>query len=187
MRRLDYAAVGREYCKSINGILPGHPHLLDKTPANFHFLGMILTALPNAKIVHLRRHPVDSCYAVYKTLFRRGYLFSYDLRELGRYYLAYNDLMRHWREVLPGRFLDVKYEELVANQEDVTRRMVGFCGLEWEDACLSFEKNASPSLTASAAQVRQPIYKTSVALWRRYEEELQPLIRVLRDGGVDVD
>jgi hypothetical protein len=95
--------------------------------------------------------------------------------------------MDHWKRFLPNRFLDVDYEELVSNQEDVTRRMIAFCGLDWEDACLSFEKNASPSLTASAAQVRQPIYKSSIALWRRYEQELEPLIRTLRQGGVGVD
>jgi hypothetical protein len=88
--------------------------------------------------------------------------------------------------LLPGRFLDVDYEDLVANQEAVSRRVISFCGLDWEEACLSFEKNASPSLTASAAQVRQPIYKSSVALWRHYERELEPLIRVLREGGVEI-
>lgn len=184
---LDFPSVGRDYCRSINGLLPGYSRLLDKTPRNYMYIGLILTALPNAKIVHLRRHPVDSCYAIYKTLFREGCLYSYDQGDLGRYYLGYHKLMAHWRSVLPGRFLDVSYEELVEKQEEITRKMVSFSGLEWEDACLSFEKNASPSLTASAAQVRQPIYKTSVALWRRYENELQPLIKILRDGGIDID
>ena len=130
---------------------------------------------------------MDSCYAIYKTLFRQGYPFSSDLVDLGRFYLCYRKLMEHWRQMLPGRFMEVDYEELVDHQEEVSRQLVAFCGLEWEDECLSFEKNASPSLTASAAQVRQPIYRTSVALWRRYEEELQPLIRVLKKGGVEVD
>lgn len=184
---IDWEAAGRDVSVALNGLAPGCPHPLDKTPKNFYYLGLILAALPNAKIVHLRRNPVDNCYAVYKVLFRQGYPFSYNLENMGRAYLAYRDLMAHWRQVLPGRFLDVDYEELVAHQEEQTRRIIGFCDLPWEDACLSFEKNESPSLTASAAQVRQPIYKTSVALWRRYEEELQPLIKVLRDGGVEVD
>ena len=187
IKELDFEAVGRDYCRSINGLLPGYPHLLDKTPKNFINVGLILTALPNAKIFHIRRHPVDSCYAVYKTLFRQGYPFSYDLGDTARFYLGYMRLMEHWRKVLPGRFLDVDYEVLVEHQEDITRRMIAFCGLEWEDACLSFEKNSTPSLTASASQVRQPIYKSSVALWRRYDEELQPLIRVLREGGIEVE
>lgn len=187
LRRLDFAALGREYCRNINGMLPGKTHVLDKTPNNFNYVGLILAALPNAKIVHLRRHPVDSCYALYKMLFRDGYLYSYDLNDLARYYLGYDRLMAHWRKLFPGRFFDLQYEALVESQEDVTREMINFCGLEWEDACLSFEKNPSPSLTASAIQVRQPIYKSSVALWRRYEEELAPLIRGLREGGINVD
>jgi tetratricopeptide (TPR) repeat protein len=186
-RDLDFEVVGREYCRSINGLLPGYRHLLDKTPRNSIHLGMILTALPNAKIIHLRRHPLDVCYAMYKTLFGEGGYYSYDLSDIGRYYLAYLRLMDHWRRVLPGRFLDVDYEDVVNNQEEISRRMIAFCGLDWEDACLSFEKNKFPAMTASALQVRQPIYKSSVALWRRYEQELEPLIRLLRDGGVEID
>ncbi len=183
---LDFAALGRDYCRTMAGLLPGVPHPLDKTPGNFNVVGLIAAALPNAPIVHLRRNPVASCYAFYKTLFRSGYNFSYNLEEMGEYYLGYLKLMAHWRKVLPNRFLDVDYEALVANQEEESRRIIAWCGLEWEDAVLSFEKNASPSLTASAAQVRQPIYGTSVEQWRNYEEELQPLIAVLRDGGVEI-
>ena len=154
---------------------------------NFYHLGQIAVALPDAPIVHLRRNPVANCYAIYKTLFRGGYIYTYDLIEMGRFYLGYLELMAHWRRVLPGRFLDVDYEELVTNQEEVTRRMVAWCGLEWEDACLSFEKNKSPSMTASVAQVRQPIYDSSVHQWRNYEKELEPLIRLFQDAGVKVD
>ncbi|HEY0301615.1 MAG TPA: sulfotransferase [Rhizomicrobium sp.] len=186
-RNLDYELMGREYCRSIDGLLPGTEHVLDKTPTNFYHIGMIAAALPDAPIVHLRRNPVANCYAIYKTLFRSGYDFSYDLIEMGRYYLSYLELMAHWRKVLPDRFLDVDYEDLVANQEAVSRRMVAWCGLEWEDACLSFEKNASPSLTASAAQVRQPIYDSSLNQWRHYERELAPLIRLFEDAGVKID
>jgi len=185
-RELDPTVLGQDYCNAVNGLLPGYQHLLDKTPRNFMHLGQILRALPNAKIIHLRRNAIDSCYAVYKTLFRDGYLFSYDLIDLGRYYLGYLELMEHWRTLLPGRFLDVDYEDLVENQESVSRQMIAFCGLEWDDACLSFERNTSPTLTASAAQVRQPIYKSSVALWRRYEKELEPLVNTLRAGGVEI-
>ncbi|MGA7712217.1 MAG: sulfotransferase, partial [Rhizomicrobium sp.] len=179
-RDLDFASVGRDYCRSINGLMPGYEHLLDKTPRNSIHLGMILTALPNAKIIHLRRHPVDLCYAMYKTLFGEGGFFSYDLNDIGRYYLAYLRLLDHWRRLLPGRFLDVDYEDVVNNQEEVSRRMIAFCGLDWEDSCLSFEKNKFPAMTASAVQVRQPIYKSSIALWRHYESELEPLIRLLK-------
>ena len=178
--------VGTEYRRAIAGIEPDRPRLVDKTLPNFLYIGPILLALPNAKIVHVRRNAMDTCYAVYKTLFRQAFEYSYDLVGLGRYYLGYTAMMEHWAEVVPGRFLTVDYEELVGNQEEISRRLMAFCGLEWEDGCLSFEKNASPSFTASAAQVRQPVYTSSVQLWRHYEAELAPLQRVLEEGGCDV-
>jgi Sulfotransferase family/Tetratricopeptide repeat len=179
-------SIGQEYCRSVEELFPGEQRPLDKTPRNFLYLGLIAKALPRAKIIHLRREPMDACYAIYKTLFTEGFEFSYSLEDLGRYYIAYLRLMDHWRSRFPSAFLDVSYEELVTNQEAVTRRMVSFCGLEWEDACLAFEKNTTPSLTASAAGVRQPLYKTSIGLWRRYEEELAPLLRIFEEGGVQI-
>src|SRR5665213_645245 len=109
------------------------------------------------------------------------------LPNLARYFLAYRELMAHWQKALPGRFLEIDYEDLVANQEGVTRRLVEHCGLDWEDACLAFEKNERPSLTASAAQVRQKIYASSVGLWRPYSNELEPLARALPAAGVDIE
>ena len=184
---LDFAALGRTYCDAIGAGQGDAARLIDKTPVNFLYLSLIALALPDARIIHLRRNPMDVCYAIYKTLFRMAYPFSYDLADLGRYYLAYDRLMTHWRGVLPGRFLDVDYEELVADQEAVSRRLVAHCGLDWQEACLFFERNASPSLTASAAQARQPIYRSSVGLWKRYAQDLAPLADVLRAGGVDVE
>ena len=184
---LDFAALGRAYCDAIGAGQGEATRLIDKTPVNFLYLGLIALALPQARIVHLRRDPMDVCYAMYKTLFRMAYPFSYDLTDLGRYYLAYEKLMAHWRAVLPGRFLDVDYEALVADQEAVSRRLVAHCGLDWQEACLSFERNASPSLTASAAQARQPIYRSSVGLWKRYARDLAPLADVLRAGGIEVE
>ena len=184
---LDFARLGKDYGDAIGALDGTTPHLIDKTPINFLYLGLIALALPDAKIVHVRRQPMDVCYAMYKTLFRMAYPFSYDLSDLARYYLGYRKLMAHWRAVLPGRFLDLDYEDLVANQESVSRRMVAHCGLEWEDACLAFERNESPSLTASAAQVRQPIHSRSVGLWRNYARELAPLAEQLRSGGVRVE
>jgi len=181
---LDFAALGRAYCASAFAGEHGHTCLIDKTPVNFLYVGLIALALPNARIVHVRRSAMDVCYAMYKTLFRMAYPFSYDLSDLGRYFLAYRGLMEHWRRTLPGRLIEIDYEALVADQEAVSRRLVAACGLEWEDACLSFERNASPSLTASAAQARQPIYKSSVGLWKRYANELAPLAWILRAGGV---
>lgn len=184
--QLDFRLLGERYCAHLPA---GASTLqLDKTPANFLYLGLLAAALPQARIVHIRRQPMDACYAMYKTLFRMAYPFSYDLRDLGGYWLAYERLMRHWRSLLPPeRFVELDYEDLVANQEAVTRRLIAHLGLPWEEACLSFERNPQPSLTASAAQVRQPIYSSSVGLWRRHESELAPLAAMLRDAGVAVD
>ena len=184
---LNFVGLGKDYCSGISARDRDTPHLIDKTPINFLYIGLIALALPDAKIVHVRRSSMDVCYAMYKTLFRMAYPFSYDLRDLGVYYLAYERLMAHWRSILPGRFLDLDYEDLVANQEPASRRLVAHCGLDWEDACLAFERNSSPSLTASAAQVRQPIHNRSVGLWRHYARELAPLVEMLRAAGVAVD
>ncbi len=183
---LDFAALGKRYCAHL--VATPALHQIDKTPINFLYLGLIAKALPNARIVHLRRQPMDVCYAMYKTLFRMAYPFSYDLGDLARYWLGYHRLMQHWRALLPTeRFLEVDYEDLVQNQETVSRRLIAHVGLSWEAACMSFENNPQPSLTASAAQVRQPIYRSSVALWRRHADALEPLRNQLRAAGIDVD
>jgi tetratricopeptide (TPR) repeat protein len=185
-RKLDFGLLGKRYCAHLP--TTASTRQIDKTPANFLYLGLIAAALPQASIVHIRRRPMDACYAMYKTLFRMAYPFSYDLHDLGHYWLAYERLMTHWRSLLPPEcFIEIDYEDLIANQEAVTRRLLAHVGLAWEDACLSFELNAQPSLTASAAQVRQPIYSSSVALWRRYQSQLAPLAAIFRDAGVDID
>jgi hypothetical protein len=184
--RLDFKALGRHYCNHLPDA--DAVRYLDKTPVNFLYLGLIAAALPNARVIHLRRNPMDVCYAMYKTLFRMAYPFSYDLGDLARYWIGYDRLMRHWREVFPAsRLLEIDYEDLVANQEARSRELVQFAGLPWQDACLSFEKNQQPSLTASAAQVRQPMYSSSVGLWRRHENQLAPLRDLLVQAGIDIE
>ena len=137
---LDFRALGERYCAHLAG--GDALRQIDKTPLNILYLGIVAAALPNARIVHLRRNPMDACYAMYKTLFRMGYPFSYDLGDLASYWLAYDALMAQWRKLLPAeRFLEVDYEELVATQETVSRRLVAHAGLDWEDACLQFERN----------------------------------------------
>ena len=121
---VDYQALGNEYCRAIRGLLPERPRLLEKTPTNFMFLGLILKAIPNAKIVHLQRHPVDACYAIYKTLFSNGYEFSYDLEDMGHYYAAYLRLMEHWRTVLPGASSTCNTKSWSRVEETTTRRML---------------------------------------------------------------
>jgi tetratricopeptide (TPR) repeat protein len=185
--RVDPAALGKSYWTAIQGYGHAQPYVVDKTPLNYLHLGLIAKSLPQARIVHVRRHPMASCYAMYKTLFRMGYPFSYDLEDLGRYYVAYSRLMNYWRALLPGRFLDLDYEALVADQEGTTRRLLEHCGLGWQSACLRFHENPAPTATASAAQVRQPIYRDSVDLWRNYRQELAPLARHLSYSGIAVE
>lgn len=185
--RLDFAELGRQYCESVAGFGDSAPRLIDKTPQNFLYLGLIHRALPNARVLHLRRHPLDSCYAIYKTLFRAGYPFSYSLQEVGRYYIAYHRLMAHWRDLIPQAFLDVDYEALVADPEGQARRIFAYLGLDWENACLAFHRRGGAAATASAAQVRQPIYSSSAGLWRRYARQLAPLAERLREQGIPVD
>jgi tetratricopeptide (TPR) repeat protein len=183
--KLDAATIGREYCARLP---PGtRRHIIDKTPVNFLSVGLIARALPAARIIHVRRHPMDVCYAIYKTLFRMAYPFSYALDDLARYYVAYDALMRHWRTQLGPRLIEIDYEMLVANQEGTTRQLLERGGWPWEPGCLEFHKNDTPSLTASAAQVRQPIYSASVGLWRRYIRELEPLETRLRAAGIAIE
>lgn len=184
---IDFQALGRRYCEAIDGFRSKAPRLVDKTPQNFLYLGLIHLALPGARVIHLRRHPMDICYAIYKTLFRAGYPFSYSLQEVGRYYLAYHRLMEHWRTTIPSAFLDVDYERMVTDTEAEGRRIMKYLGLDWEDACLQFHKHSGPAATASAAQVRQPIYRSSVGLWRQYSRQLAPLAARLRERGIAID
>ncbi|MFH7042537.1 sulfotransferase [Paucibacter sp. JuS9] len=185
--QLDFARLGNDYRTALRSYGVDAGLLLNKTPSNYLYLGLIHLALPGARVVHLRRHPLDSCYAMYKTLFRMGYPFSYSLEDLGHYYLAYHRLMAHWRELIRGSFHEIDYELLVQEQEAQSRALVQHCGLPWEDACLQFHSNVAPAATASASQVRRPLYASSVQRWRSYERELAPLADFLRANGVDCD
>jgi tetratricopeptide (TPR) repeat protein len=176
----DLAALGGAYVARIAELAPGARRVIDKMPANFRFAGLIRLILPNARIIHCRRDPVDTCLSCYERRFSRGQAFTYDLRELGLHYRAYAGLMAHWRRLLPGdRFMEVRYEDVVDDLEGQARRLVGFCGLEWDNACLAFHRNRRPVRTASVNQVRQPIYRTSVARWKAHEAHLQPLLAAL--------
>lgn len=179
----DMAALGASYCRSVRGAGASAPVFVDKTPLNFLYLGIIACALPNARIVHLSRDPMASGYAMMKTLFRMGYPFSYAQGDIAQYQIAYLELMRHWRVHLGTRILDVRYEDLVDELERETRRMLAHCGLDWRPECLAFHEASSPSATASAAQVRRPIYRESVAQWRNLAHRLITLQEGLRTGG----
>ncbi len=161
------------------------PHFIDKLPFNFLYAGLIHLALPKAKIVNVQRHPMDTCFAIFKQLFRDAYPFSYDLDELGRYYIAYHGLMQHWNAVMPGVIHTIRYEALVADLETEARRLLEHCGLPWDDQCLRFHENQQASTTASALQVRQPVYADSVGKWHHFERQLAPLRRLIEEAGID--
>jgi hypothetical protein len=142
-------------------------------------VGLIALMLPNAKIIDARRHPLDACLSNYRQLFAKGQNFTYDLTEIGEYYLQYQRMMDHWHGVLPDRVLTVQYEDVVADFEPQVRRLLDFCGLSWEDACLRFYESERPVRTPSAEQVRQPIYDRSVGHWKHYERQIGELIDVI--------
>jgi tetratricopeptide (TPR) repeat protein len=171
---------GANYVRAISTLAPGAARITDKMPLNFAYVGLIHLALPNARIIHARRHPLDTCFSCFSKLFTDHQPCSYDLAELGRFYRSYEALMDHWRSVLPpGVMLELQYEDVTCNLEVESRRMVAHCGLEWEDRCLSFHDTERPVHTASAIQVRQPIYLTSIGRWRHYVRQLGPLIEAL--------
>ena len=176
----DFRDLGARYLAEIERLAPESIRITDKKPGNFMFCGLIHLALPNSRIIHTIRDPVDTCLSCFSKLFTEGQDYTYDLAELGRYYNHYQALMAHWHCVLPpSRILDVRYEEVVADLEGQARRIIAHCGLNWDSRCLAFHQTERPILTASAAQVRQPIYNSSVGRWRVHEEALRPLLAEL--------
>lgn len=176
--------LGTGYLESTRGDAGGALRSVDKMPSNFFYAGLIHLALPNAKIIHMRRDPLDTCLSCFFQLFTESLTFSYDLGELGRFYRRYRTVMEHWRSVLPMHaMLDVDYEAVVGDPEGQTRRILDFVGLAWDDACLQFHSRKSTVLTASVAQVRRPIYRSSIGRREGYEAYLGPLIREIGDCG----
>jgi tetratricopeptide (TPR) repeat protein len=155
------------------------PYFTDKMPANFTHVGLIHMALPHARIIDARRHPLDTCVGNFRQLFAQGKNMTYDLYELAEYYLEYDRIMAHWDAALPGRVLRVHYEDVVADLEGQTRRLLDYCGLPFEDACLNFHRNQRPVNTASSEQVRQPIYADSVGYWKHFESQLAEIREIL--------
>ena len=184
---LDMKALGAEYLRVSAPMRTGKPRFVDKLPGNYFYVPLILAALPNARIIHLTRHPMDSCFASFKQLFAEAYPHSYDQREMARHFARYAKLMATWRRLCPGRFLDVSYEAAVADLEPNARRIIDYLGLSWEDACLRFHEQDASVATASAVQVREAAHTRSVGRWRRYERELEPMLAELRKSGIAVD
>ena len=173
------AELGALYVSRTRRHRAGRARFVDKNPNNFAHIGWLQLILPNAKVIDARRHPLDSCFGSYKQLFAQGQAFSYDLVELGEYYLQYQRLMNHWDEVLPGKVLHVRYEDIVEDLEREVRRILEHCELPWQEGCLRFHETERAVKTASSEQVRQPIYSSSVNLWRNYEPWLGELIDIL--------
>jgi len=155
----------------------------DKALSNYQWLGLIRVMFPNARVIHCRRAPMDNCLSIFQKNFTAAHHYAYDLTELGRYYLAYARLMRHWERVLPGYVYTLNYEDLITDQASETRRLLEYCSLDWDESCLAFHNSDRPVRTASLAQVRRPLYTSSLSKWRNYQPYLQPLERLLTDAG----
>jgi tetratricopeptide (TPR) repeat protein len=179
----EWREFGELYVERLGAIAPQAARITDKLPLNFQLVGLIRMALPHARIVHVTRDPMDTCFSCYSILFDDDLDFTCDLTDLGRYYRGYRDLMDHWRSVLPrGAMLEIRYESLVVNLESEARRLIEYCGLNWDARCLAFHETTRPVETASALQVRQPMYSTSVGRAVHYAPWLEPLRRALGDA-----
>jgi len=176
----DISTLGKSYIEETQFLRSGTPLFIDKMPNNFSHIGLIKLLLPNAKIIDARRNPLDTCFSCYKQLFARGQVFTYDLQELARYYINYVSLMDHWDAVVPDFVHRVNYEDVVSNQEEETKKLLNFCGLEFESETLEFYKTKRAVKTASSEQVRQPIYKKGLDHWKKYEENLSLLKTALK-------
>ena len=177
----ELSALGELYIEETKFLRTDKQFFIDKMPNNFSHVGLIKLILPNAKIIDARRNPMDTCFSCYKQLFARGQAFTYDLPEIARYYVNYIKLMEHWEEVLPGFVFKLQHEDLLDNQEVITRELLNFCELEFEASVLEFYKNERPVKTASSEQVREPINKKGLGQWKHYEEFLGDLKYQLKE------
>ena len=184
---LNFTALGAAYLSRARSLLGTSGRFVDKMPLNYLYCGLIQLALPHAPIVHATRHPMAVCYAMYKTLFKAGYPFSYDLGEIAEYYSAYRRLMRHWKEALGEIIHEVPYEQMVGNLPGEAAELLRHCGLDWQARCIEFHQNPIPTTTASASQVRRPLYDTSVSQWRHYERQLESLRERLIKTGIPAE
>lgn len=187
---IDFAALGADYMRRVGPRLQrpaALPRFTDKLPLNYLYCGLIARALPGAQIVHVTRHPLAVCYAMYKVLFDQGYPFSYDLGEIADYYIGYRRLMDHWQATLPGRIHQIAYEDLVSDVPGQARALLAALDLGWQEQCLQSHQHHAPVATASASQVRRPVYTSSVALWRRYAAQLVPVRTRLLAAGIQLD
>jgi tetratricopeptide (TPR) repeat protein len=190
-KSVDVAVLGRAYVESTRPIAGDKPRFIDKAPINYLLAGLIHRALPNARIICLVRDPMDACLSLYRQLIPTNnwyYDYIYRLQDTAKAYALHRKVVSHWREKLPaGRFMEIRYEDVVADLDGQARRLIAFCGLAWDDRCLAFHENRSAITTPSAAQVRQPIYTSSIGRWRKYGSLLDPLKQALHLEGIGVD
>lgn len=181
---VNYSKIAQKYHDNMLGMLGKADRYMDKTPFNFLYCGLIMKAFPKARILHLVRDPMDTCFSVFKILFAQAYFFSYDLEELADYYIGYHQLMDHWHQLMPGQILDVRYEDLVGNPLEVSQKIADYVGMTWTSELIEVEKSTKQCSTASAVQVREPIYRSSVNRWRKFEAELQPVKQKLAAANI---
>jgi hypothetical protein len=181
---LDPGKIAGLYLQTTSKMRGGTPRYVDKLPQNFLMIPIILKALPNAKIIHVVRDPMDACFAAFKQLFADAYLHSYDQAEMARHHARYRRLMQVWRERFPGRFYDIGYEQIARDLEPNARALLDYLELPWEPACLNFHQQDGAVSTASAVQVREPAHTRSIGRWRRYESQLQPMVQALESAGI---
>ena len=184
--RADINLIANGYLNGVAYALGEEQFFIEKMPYNFLYIGFIAKAFPDAKIVHLNRHPLDATFAMYKQVFTWAFKFSYTLEDLGSFYIAYSRLMEHWRELLGDRLVELQYETLVSDQEQQTRQLLDNIGLPFEQACLDFQKNKRASATASSVQIREKIHTRSINKWQQFEEQLAPLREQLEQAGIDL-
>jgi len=170
-----FADLGKQYITRIRRHSANAKFITDKFPHNFLYIGFVRAILPNARIIHCTRDPMDNCLSIFKTRLKSGHGYADNMSELGQYYRMYLELMEYWRATLPGFVYDQSYEDLVGSQQEQVGKLLQHCGLDWDDACLDFHKTRRKVKTASNAQIRRPIYNDSVKLWKRYEKQLEPL------------
>lgn len=182
---IDFGEVGRRYLDSTRQRFGSNCRVIDKLPSNFLYLGPLSQALPGARIILLERHPMDSCLAIFRALFRNGYPWSYNLEKIGDYYSAYHALTRHWLDILPPeQLIRLSYEELVDDPHATVAKLLDALHLDWQDDVMNFHQAQRAVATPSSAQVREPIYSSSVGRWKRHADALEPLIRQLQIAGV---
>ena len=174
----DFKKMADLYLKKLEGVWKGHRYVTDKMPQNFHHLGLIKLLFPKAKIIHCMRDPRDTCFSIFKTYFAAKLGFAFSQKEIVAYYKLYKEMMAYWHSVLPGEIYDLQYETLIENPEETIRGLLEYCDLEWHEECMAFHKTNRSVRTASALQVRKPLYKSSVGYWKNYEPYIKEIAQL---------